>query len=132
MRLTLLRSASVVGVIIIVALVSIWLLRSPPDNVIPAEFRGVWLDRGAECQDTNAQVRITASTISYDQLSFKADGMAEKRADAISLSGNSFANGNAERETVQLKMLDNRAKLVIISRDLRDKGPFFRCSPGKE
>jgi len=128
MRPNLLHGASVIGVVVVVAIASIWLLRKPPDDVIPTEFRGTWLDRGADCRDTNAQVRITGNTINYDRLSFRADGLAERGEDTVSLTGESFPDGDAERATVQLRMQDHRTKLVIVARELSRPGPFVRCS----
>ncbi|WP_066803573.1 hypothetical protein [Sphingomonas asaccharolytica] len=133
MHPTLLRGLSVIGVAIVVALAVIWLSRSPPDDIIPVEFRGIWLDPGADCQDTSAQMRITGSTINYDRLSFKADGLAERREDTVSLTGESFPNGEAVRETVQLRVQDHRTRLVIVTHDLTRQGSFVRCpSPDKE
>ena len=130
---TLLRGFSVIGVVIVVAMAVIWLSRSPSDDIIPAEYRGTWLDQGADCQDTSAQVRITGSTINYDRLSFKADGLAERREDAVALTGESFPNGDAVRETVQLRMQDQRTRLIIIAHDLTRQGPYVRCrAPDKE
>ena len=133
MRPTLLKGFGVIGVVVVAALALIWLSRSPSDDIIPAEFRGIWLDQGADCQDTNAQVRITGSTINYDRLSFKADGLAERRQDAVSLTGESFPNGDAVRATVQLAMQDHRTKLIMGARDLTRPGSFVRCpAPDKE
>jgi len=132
MRPTLLRGFGVISVAIVVALAVIWLSKSPPNDIIPVEFRGIWLDRGADCQDTAAQVRITGSTINYDRLSFKADGLAERREDAVSLTGESFPNGDAVRETVELRMQDHRTGLVIVARDLTRRGSFVRCPTSEE
>ncbi len=133
MHPTLLRGLSVIGVAIVVAMALIWLSRSPSDDIIPVEFRGTWLDQGADCQDSSAQVRITGSTINYDRLSFKADGLAERGQDTVSLTGESFPNGDAVRTTVQLAMQDHRARLIIVARDLTRPGSFVRCpAPDKE
>jgi hypothetical protein len=127
MRSILLRALGVISIAIMVALAVVWLSKSPPGDIIPVEFRGIWLDRGADCQDTAAQVRITGSTINYDRLSFKADGLAERREDAVSLTGESFPNGDAAREVVELRMQDHRTRLVIVARDLTRQGSFVRC-----
>jgi hypothetical protein len=124
-----LRGASLAGVTVIFAVAAMWLLRSPPDNVIPVEFQGIWLDQGAECGDVDAQVRITPTTISYDRLSYKADGLAERKKDAVRLTGEAFPDGGAEREEVGLRMEANRARLFIAAHDLPSQGPFVRCAP---
>jgi len=124
-----LRAVSLAGVTGLFAVTAMWLLRSPPDNVIPVEFQGTWLDQGAECDDVDAQVHITPTTISYDRLSYKADGLAERKKDAAMLTGEAFPNGDAEREEVGLRMEGNRTRLFIASRDLRTQGPFVRCRP---
>lgn len=131
-RTTLFRMASVAGIVVTLAAACLWLLRRPPEDVIPTQFRGIWLDRGAECQDSSAQVRITGSTISYDRLSFKADGVAESRGDAVSLTGIAYPDGRAERETVELRMRDRRASLFIVAHELPGGGPFVRCVPDTE
>jgi len=128
MRAILLRGAMMIGAAAVLAMAWIWLSRSPSDNLIPPEFRGKWLEQGAECQDADAELRITGSTIDYDRLSFKADGLAETQEDAISLTGESFPGGNTRRDTVQLRMKDHRTRLFIVSRDLGRQGPFVRCS----
>jgi hypothetical protein len=127
MRSTLLRALSVIGVGIAVALAVIWFSKSSPDDIIPVDFRGIWLDQGADCQDIAAQVRITGSTINYDRLSFKADGIVERRQDAVSLTGEAFPNGDAVRETVELRTQDHRTRLVIAAHDLTRQGSFVRC-----
>ena len=127
MRAILLRGAIMIGAAAVLALGWIW-LSSPSDNLIPTEFRGKWLEQGAECQDSDAQLRITGSTIDYDRLSFKADGLAEKQEDAVSLTGESFPGGTTRRDTVQLRLEDHRTRLLIASRDLGRQGPFVRCS----
>ncbi len=131
MRLTLLRGASVGAVVIALVLAFLWLLRSPSSDLIPVEFRGIWLDQGAECSDTDAQVRITGSTIDGGGLSFKADGLAERGDDAVSLTGESFPDANTERTTVGLRMRDHRSQLVIVSGERR-QGPFVRCSAARD
>lgn len=128
-RTTLLRSATVAGVIVVLTLACLRLWWHPSEDVIPGEFRGTWLDKGADCQDVAAQVRITGSTISYDRLSYKADGVTAKQAGAVSLTGVSYPDGGAERETVQLRIPDRRNGLFIVAPDLRHQGPFFRCVP---
>jgi hypothetical protein len=128
MRPILLRGAIMVGAASVMVMAWIWLSKSQPDDLIPMAFRGRWLEQGAECQDTDAQLRITGSTIDYDLLSFKADGLADKQEDAVSLTGESFPGGKTRRDTVQLRMQDHRTRLLIVSRDLGRQGPFVRCS----
>jgi hypothetical protein len=127
MRPVVLRGASVTAVVVVLAAAILWLSRRPPGDVIPVEFRGTWLDQGADCQDISAQARITGSTINYDRLSFKADGVAERRGDAVSLTGDAYPDGGGERETVQLRLQDGRAKLLIVARDLRRPIAVVRC-----
>jgi hypothetical protein len=127
MGLTLPRAASVTGVAIALMAALVGLSSCQRGDVIPTEFRGNWVDQGAECGDTEAQVRITASTIDYDQLSFKADGVAGKGEEAVSLTGEAFPGGKTVRETVQLRMEDHRARLLITARNLPRPGPFVRC-----
>jgi hypothetical protein len=126
MRLKLFWSAGVIGLVAAAAL--FWFLKNPQGEVIPAEFRGTWLDQGAECNDTSAQARITGSTINYDQLAFKADGLADRRNDVVLLSGASFPKGNMERTTVQLAMQDHRTKLIISASNLPRGAALVRCS----
>jgi hypothetical protein len=123
-----LRGASLGGATVMFAVAFTWLLRSPSDTVIPVEFQGIWLDQGAECDDAEAQVRITPTTISYDRLSYKAFGLAKKVRDAVVLTGEAYPDGGAEREEVSLRMEGNRTRLFIASPDLRSQGPFVRCS----
>ncbi|MEO9132089.1 MAG: hypothetical protein ABI240_12875 [Sphingomonas sp.] len=125
-----LRGASLAGVTVMFAVAFTLLLRSPPDNVIPGEFQGTWLDQGAECGDVDAQLRITATTINYDRLSYKAFGLAKKEKDAVVLTGEAYPDGGAKREEVGLRMDVNRTRLVIASPDLAGQGPFVRCSAG--
>ena len=127
-----LRGASVAGVTVAFAVAAMWLLRSPPENVIPVEFQGSWHDQGAECDDVDAQAHITPSTVSYDRLSYKADGVAGRKKDEVVLTGEAFPDGGAEREEVGLRMEGNRARLFIASHELRSQGPLVRCSPDDE
>lgn len=128
MRVILFRWVSVIGVAAVFASAFLWLTRSPPDNIIPTQFRGVWLDQGAECSDTDAKVVITATTIDYDSLTFKADGLSGKAGDFVALSGEAFPSGRATREKVTLRTLAHRTQLLIGGRD-HNFGPFVRCSP---
>ena len=128
MRSILSRGAGLACLAIVAMLTVIWFLRTPSDDVIPAEFRGAWLDQGAECQDIDAQARITASTIDYDHLSFKVASLAEAGEDTVSITGESCPLGRAVRETVKLQMLDHRTKIVIIGPDLAHRESLFRCS----
>jgi hypothetical protein len=127
-----LRGASLAAVAVAFALAFMWLLRSPPENIIPVEFQGTWLDQGAECGDVDAQVQITPTTISYDRLSYKALGLAERKKDAVRLTGEGYPDGDTVREEVSLRMENNRTRLFIVSRDLRSPGPFVRCSAEDE
>ncbi len=128
MLTALTRGLFVASVVFVLVAASLWLLERPPDSVIPREFRGTWLDQGADCQDVAAQFRITGTTVNYDRLSFKADSMGQRDGDSVSLTGLSYASGDGQRETIRLRMLDNRTTLVIAAPDLRQQGPFVRCS----
>jgi hypothetical protein len=131
MRLILLRGASAIGIATLFAIALLWLMRSPPDNIIPAEFRGIWLDQGAECGDIDAQVAITGTTVDYDTLSFKADGLSAIMGDDASLTGEAFPDGKTERETVTLRIRDHRRQLFI-GVPGRKLGPFMRCAANAE
>ena len=116
-----------VGLSAIALIAFLWLTRGPRDNIIPVEYRGIWLDKGAECHDTNARTVITGTTIDYDHLTFKADGLSEREGDTASVTGAAFPNGREARETVKLQMRDSRS-VVFIARPDRTLGPFTRCA----
>ena len=127
-----LRGASLAGITVAFAVAAMWLLKSPPENVIPVEFQGSWHDQGAECDDVDAQANITPSTVSYDRLSYKADGVAERKTDAVRLTGVAFPDAGSAREEVGLRMEGNRTRLFIVSRELRSQGPLVRCPADEE
>ncbi|RZF60537.1 hypothetical protein EWE75_22550 [Sphingomonas populi] len=126
MRLTLM-AATGASLLIALAMGGIWFLRSSPVDVIPAEFRGVWHDLGAECDDTDAQASITGSSINYDVLVFKAAGISPMRDHAVTVSGTSFPNGRADYEKVTLRLTGPLTELYINAPDLPSKRPLVRC-----
>jgi len=126
MRLTFMVAIGA-GFLIALAMGGIWSLQSPPVDVIPVEFRGVWHDLGAECDDTGAQASITGSSINYDVLVFKADGMSPDRDHVVTVSGTSFPNGRADYEKVALRLTGPSTKLYINAPDLPGRGPLVRC-----
>lgn len=118
---------AVVIFVIMCLTVSIFVLLRPSDrDIVPVNLRGIWVDAGAECSDTNAQLKITRNWINYDRLSFKvetADGNNYK----FRLEGYSYATGDPVRQTVKFYINDDGSKLYIISSDIGKKGPFIRC-----
>lgn len=128
MSIAFVRWTAVIGVIFAFAFACLWLLRRPSDLIIPAEYQGRWLDVGADCQDTEAQARISSTTVDYDALTFKADRLLEQQTDVVMIAGEAFPNGRAERVTVALRLRDDRSKLFIGVSGAHDKGPLTRCS----
>ncbi len=129
--MTVTRWAGVLVTILLLAGAIFWMRPGSQENIIPAEFRGAWVEPDAVCQDVSAQLRVTGKTINYDNLSFIADAVASRPENSVSLAGTSFDNGPGERETLRLQ-IDEAGKRITLTSTKPRSLVFVRCVDAHE
>lgn len=101
--------------------------RPAPAPLVPAAFRGSWLEAGSECGDAASEARIGGSAVNFDRLSFIADRAVRPAPNRLLLVGRSYFGGETKAETVSLEIGPSGDSLRLPAPDLGRPVAFKRC-----